>query len=68
MKNVTIMDNGAAYMVMVDGMIVHASSSLGDAWRHIKWMYEIACQKFTVGQNGTPVKAWIDGMKQADMF
>ena len=65
MKNVTIYDNGAAYMVCVDGMIVHAARSLGDAWRHIQWMYEIASQEFTVGEKKVHVKDWLKGMMLA---
>ncbi len=62
MPNVTVYDNGAAFCVCVDGLIVVAKSSLGDAWRHIKWMYEVASQKFTVGPKKTPVRDWIAGM------
>jgi hypothetical protein len=60
--NVNIRDNGAAFCVTVNGMIVVAKNSLGDAWRHIQWMYEIACQDFTVGDKETPVKQWLKGM------
>ena len=63
--NVTIYDNGAAYMVMVEGFIVHSSNSLGNAWRHIQWMYEIASQNFTVGPKKVPVRDWLDGMMKA---
>lgn len=65
MNNVTIYDNGAAFMVCVNGLMVKACSSLGNAWRHIEWMYKIAQQKFTVGKSKTPVKEWLDGMQRA---
>lgn len=65
MANVKIHDNGAAFCIMVDGLIVHACNSLGDAWRHIEWMYRIASQKFTVGEKRVPVVEWISGMKKA---
>lgn len=63
--NITVYDNGAAYMVEVDGLIVKACSSLGDAWRHIQWMYEVASQEFTVGQKRVPVRQWLVGMMKA---
>ena len=62
MQNVDIHDNGAAFCITVDGLIVDAKSSLGDAWRHIKWMHQVASQQFTVGKKKTPVKQWIDDM------
>lgn len=62
MMNVGIYDNGAAFCVTVNGMIVEAKNTLGDAWRHIQWMYEVASQEFTVGESETPVKEWIVGM------
>lgn len=62
MPDVTIYDNGSAYMICVDGMIVTYKNSLGDAWRHIVWMYRIATQHFTV--DGMPVTDWIDRMKK----
>lgn len=65
MKNVTIKDNGAAFIIMVDGMIVQAENSLGNAWRHIQWMFEIASQEFTVGEKKIPVKEWLTGMMMA---
>lgn len=65
LMNVEIYDNGAAFMIMVDGLIVKACSSLGDAWRHIEWMYKIAQQQFTVGKKSVPVTEWLDGMKKA---
>lgn len=63
--NITVYDNGAAYMVEVDGLIVKACSSLGDAWRHIQWMFEVASQEFTVGQKRVPVRQWLVGMMKA---
>lgn len=65
MANVKIYDNGAAFCIMVDGLCVHASDSLGNAWRHIEWMYRIASQKFTVGEKAVPVVEWIEGMRKA---
>lgn len=62
MTNITIYDNGAAFMICADGTIVHACNSLGDAWRHIVWMYRVASQRFTVGESKTPVKEWIRQM------
>lgn len=62
MMNAGIYDNGAAFCVTVNGMIVEAKNTLGDAWRHIQWMYEVASQEFTVGESETPVKEWIVGM------
>lgn len=63
--NIRIYDNGAAFMIQADGLIVHAARSLGDAWRHIQWMYEIASQEFTVGERKVPVKEWLEGMMKA---
>jgi len=65
MPNVTIHDNGAAYMIMVDGIIAHYETSLGNAWRHIIWMYRIASQRFTVGKDKIPVLEWIEKMYNA---
>ena len=65
MSNVKIHDNGAAFCIMVDGLIVQTCSSLGDAWRHIEWMYRVASQKFTVGEKRAPVMEWISGMRKA---
>ena len=64
MQNVRVHDNGAAFLIMVDGMITSAHNSLGSAWRQIQWMYEIASQEFTVGQSETPVKQWLIGMME----
>ena len=61
--NVTIFDNGAGFMVRVNGFSVCHFRSLGDAWRHIKWMYEVESQEFTVGKNKIPVKEWIKHME-----
>lgn len=63
--NVSIYDNGAAYCITVNGLIVCTKNSLGNAWRHIQWMHEIATQDFTVGNKEVPVREWIEGMKKA---
>ena len=60
--NVNIKDNGSAYMITVNGLTVTYKNSLGDAWRHIKWMYEVESQEFTVGKNKVPVTEWIECM------
>ncbi len=65
MPNVTIYDNGACFMIQVNGLQVKPCSSLGDAWRYIEWMYRVASQKFTVGKKEIAVTEWIDGMKKA---
>lgn len=65
MMNVTIQDNGRAYVVSVNGLVTSAHSSLGNAWRHIEWMYRVASQRFTVGKNETPVIEWLEGMHKA---
>lgn len=39
MHNVTLYDNGACFMIQVDGLQVKACSSLGEAWHHIVWMH-----------------------------
>lgn len=65
MNNITIYDNGAAFMICVNGTITHACNSLGDAWRHIIWMYRVASQKFTVGKDKIPVKDWMRNMYKA---
>ena len=62
MSNVTIKDNGSAYIIMVDGLIVSAHNSLGNAWRHIAWMYRVATQQFTVTPKKIPVKEWLNRM------
>ena len=65
MANVKVVDNGAAFLVTVDGLVTSAHNSLGGAWRHIEWMYAVASQRFTVGDSKTPVKEWINGMHEA---
>jgi len=65
MMNVRIMDNGSAYVVSVNGLITSAHNSLGNAWKHIEWMYQVASQKFTVGEKEVPVTEWIAGMRKA---
>lgn len=65
MMNVKVYDNGSAYVVMVNGLITSAHSSLGNAWNHIEWMYKVASQKFTVGEKEVPVTEWIAGMRKA---
>lgn len=62
MNNVDIYDNGAAFMVTVNGIIVKACSTLGSAWNHIAWMHKVASQDFTVGKNQIHVKEWIEHM------
>lgn len=64
MPNVTIYDNGAAFCICVNGLITTTKNSLGGAWNHIKWMYEVASQEFTVGKDKTPVKEWIRKMME----
>jgi hypothetical protein len=65
MMNVRIIDNGSAYVVSVNGLITSAHNSLGNAWKHIEWMYRVASQKFTVGEKEVPVTEWIAGMRKA---
>ena len=60
MMNVRIHDNGAAYMITVNGLIVHHTNSLGGAWKHIEWMFAVASQEFTVGDKELPVREWLD--------
>lgn len=62
MNNVRILDNGAAFCVTVNGLIVSHHSSLGGAWEHIRWMYAVASQRFTVGKSETPVTEWLRNM------
>jgi len=59
LPNVTIHDNGSGFCVDVNGLTVLVASSLGNAWRHIKWMYEVASQHFTVGKDRVPAVEWI---------
>ena len=61
--NININDNGAAYMVTVNGLIVAHFNTLGDAWRHVAWMRKVATQKFTVGKKQIPVEVWIKRME-----
>lgn len=68
MANVKIYDSGSAFCVSVDGLIVHASNSLGGAFKHIRWMYKVASQKFTVGEKAVPVAEWIEGMRKAGVW
>lgn len=65
MQNVRIRDNGAAFIVTVDGLITSAHNTLGGAWRQVEWMYAVASQRFTVGKDETPVREWIHGMHKA---
>lgn len=65
MGNIRIMDNGSAFLVCLDGLITSTHSSLGDAWRHIEWMYAVASQRFTVGEQEIPVKEWLQNMHKA---
>lgn len=68
--NVTIEDNGAAYLIVVSTttcgrMVVAYTTTLGDAWRHIEWLYRVETQHFTVGAKKIPVTEWLQGMKMA---
>lgn len=63
MQNVTIYDNGACFMIQVDGLQVKACMTLGEAWNHIVWMHKVSSQQFTVGKKEIPVNEWIDAMK-----
>lgn len=60
LANVTIYDNGACFMIQVNGLQVKGCNSLGEAWRHIEWMHRVASQQFTVGKNKIPVVEWIE--------
>ena len=55
-----IIDNGAAFCICVDGLMVEACHTLGAAWNHVAWMHRIAMQKFTVGEKEIPVSEWIE--------
>ena len=68
LQNITIYDNGAGFCVMVDGLIINCCRSLGDAWRHIQWMYEVASQIFTVGKHHIHIKTWLQNMKAAGIL
>ena len=68
--NVSIDDNGAGYLIVInkgtsERFAVCAFNTLGDAWRHIQWMYEIESQEFTVGEKKIPVRQWLAGMMKA---
>ena len=65
MPNIRIRDNGAAFLIVVDGLTVSAFNTLGGAWKHIEWMYAVASQRFTVGERKVPVREWLHGMKKA---
>ena len=65
MMNVRVKDNGAAFLVTVNGLTVSAHNSLGGAWKHIQWMFEVASQEFTVGEKKVHVKDWLVGMMKA---
>lgn len=60
MMKVKVHDNGSAFCVTVNGLIVSAHSSLGDAWRHIAWMHRVASQEFVVGDKEVPVAEWLE--------
>ena len=68
--NVSIDYNGAGFLVVINNgtserFVVGAFNTLGEAWKHVEWMYQIESQEFTVGKKGTPVTEWIDVMKKA---
>ena len=68
--NVSVDDNGAGFLIVInkgtsERFVVGAFNTLGEAWKHIEWMYQIESQKFTVGRKGIPVTEWINGMKKA---
>lgn len=65
---VSIEDNGAAFLVVIgkgteNRLVVGSFSTLGDAWKHIQWMYEIESQDFNVGKMS--VKVWVHYMKES---
>lgn len=60
MNNITIYDNTNVFMLCINGLQVMPFNCLGTLYKHIEWMYRIAQQKFTVGQNKIPVKKWIE--------
>ena len=62
MANVDIWDNGACFMVTVDGLCVEGFSTLGLAWNHIAWMHRVASQEFTCGKKAVPVREWLEHM------
>ncbi len=61
--NIQIDDNGAAFLIVVNGLTTSHHSSLGGAWNHIVWMHQVATQHFTVGKNKISVVEWIEHMK-----
>lgn len=68
--NVRIDDNGSAFLLVISNgseqrFVIGAFNTLGEAWKHIEWLYQIESQEFTVGDKEIPVKEWIAGMKQA---
>ena len=68
--NVSIDDNGAAFLVVInkgssERFVVGAFNTLGEAWKHIEWMYRVESQEFDVGPKGILVTEWINGMKKA---
>lgn len=68
--NVSINDNGEGFLVVINNgtserFVVSAFNTLGEAWKHIEWMYQIESQDFTVGKKRIPVTEWIDGMKES---
>lgn len=65
MQHVTVRDNGAAFLVTVDGLAVSGFSTLAGAWNHIVWMHTVAGQQFIVGKNRTPVREWMAAMYRA---
>ena len=65
--NVTVEDNGAAFLVVLnkgtsERFVVAAFKTLGEAWKHVEWLYKIESQDFTVGKNEIAVTEWINGM------
>lgn len=68
--NVSIEDNGAGFLVVInkgtsERFVVASFLTLAGAWNHIKWMYQIESQEFTVGKKEIPVTEWVDGMEKA---
>lgn len=68
--NVSIEDNGATFLIVInkgtnDRFVIAAFNTLGDAWRHIEWLYKIESQEFIVstGSVNIPVKEWIECMR-----
>ena len=68
--NVSFDDNGAGFLIVInkgtsERFVVGTFNTLGKAWKHIEWMYQIESQEFTVGRKGRPVTEWIHYMKKA---